>query len=254
MTTRLIPSPSAWQGRREIWRKGEYPEWNLTPSAQTSRLVFASDAFGVAADQYRTVAKKLELRAGAGRRLLVTSPGPRDGKSTTASNLAWALSERGKSVLLIELDLRRPTFNTIFGGSPSQAGIECVLRGEALPEDAIFRMATTSLHVAAVDQPQEIAAKLIQSKRLAEVLDWAKDQFDWLVLDSPPVFPVSDVIELASLADPVLMVVKARTTRAALARRAIETLGSSLKFVIFNGSDVNVKSPYYYSDYKAALP
>jgi succinoglycan biosynthesis transport protein ExoP len=255
MSTRLVPTPTRWHNQQEIWKDGDYPECSLPSSGRTSPLVFFSNSFGVVADQYRTVAKKLEQRISPDRRrLLVTSPGPRDGKSISASNLAWALSERGRSVLLMELDLRKPTFNTVFGDSPAQAGIERVLRGESIPQEAIFRIRSTSLHVAAVDQPQQIAAKLIQSNRLPELLDWANQKFDWTVIDSPPIFPVSDTIELASYADPVLLVIRARATHAVLAKRAIEALGSSLSFVLFNGSDVHTGSPYYYTDYKAALP
>jgi capsular exopolysaccharide synthesis family protein len=255
MTTPLVPAPALWRNREELWRDGDYPESALSASPQTLRLVFLSNSCGVAADQYRTVAKRLELQSPPERRrLLVTSPGPRDGKSLSAVNLAWALSERGRSVILIELDLRKPTFNVILGGSPAQAGIEGVLRGEAIPQEAIFRIRSTSLHVASVDKPQQIAARLIQSKRLPELLEWANQKFDWVVIDSPPVFPVSDTIELVSHSDPVLLVIRARSTHALLAKRAIEALGGSLKFVLFNGSDVHTGSPYYYTDYKAALP
>lgn len=247
----LIPAPEVWHDIQGFSKSGEYPELSLDKDSRKSFLVFATDPSGIPADQYRTVVKKLVSSKGIGHRLLVTSPGPQDGKSTSAANLAWSLSERGYSVLLMELDLRKPRFRDIFGMSPARVGLESVLCGDAPPEDSIFRVAETSLHVAAVAEPQETAATLLQSHHLKDTLTWAQERFDWLVFDAPPVFPVSDVVELASHSDPVLMIVRARATKASLVKRAIQALGESLQFVIINDSNANISNPYkYFGNYE----
>ncbi|MBV8281648.1 MAG: CpsD/CapB family tyrosine-protein kinase [Candidatus Eremiobacteraeota bacterium] len=249
----LITPRTAWQIRQAQCAAGEYPECDSQQSLQNSRLIFAVDEFGFAADQYRAIGKRLEVKC-TGRRLLITSPGAQEGKSTSASNLAWALSERGRSTLLLELDLRKPVFSRIFGVSPAQAGIDMVLSGDAEPREAVFRVRGTTLHIMAVRYAQLSAAKLVQGPGLTQLLDWASSRFDWLVLDSPPVFPVSDVIELASHSDPIVMVVRAGSTRTILVRKAFEALGGGLKFVILNGSDLRPVGSYYYADYRAQLP
>ena len=220
------------------------PQWAPSALGRDSHLVFATEPTGIAADQYRKAAKRLDT-SGVGRKLLVTSPGQQDGKSTTASNLAWALSERGQSVLLVELDLRRPTLSNIFPGLRATVGIDDVLNEAGQPEHMICRVKDTTLDVACVHRAQHNAARLIQSAALKNTLTWCQSQYDWLVLDTPPVLAVADTLELLSHADPALLVIRARSTRTALVRPAIEMLGPSLKHVLFNHCEMPSHSHYY---------
>ncbi len=249
MSSSATTTPPLPRRRAEAPVRSSYAYLDYARSAPNPRLTFAANSSGVATDQYRAVVKKLIASAGSSRRLLVTSPGPQDGKSTSAANLAWGLSDRGHSVLLLELDLRRPTLRTIFGPVPPVRGIEAVLQGEADPADTICRVRDTPLHLSTVAEPQSGAAKLLQGRRLEKLLLWGAARFEWLVLDAPPVFPVTDVMELTPHCDPVLLVVRARSTRATLARRAIESLSGSLSCVLFNHSDANIQSPYGYYGY-----
>lgn len=224
--------------------KAALPQWAPSPLGRDSHLVFATEPTGIAADQYRKAARRLDM-PGLGRRILVTSPGQQDGKSTTASNLAWALSERGHSVLLVELDLRRPTLSKIFSGLRAPVGIDDVLSGTGQPEQMTCRVQDTTLDVACVHRAQHNAARLIQNTALESTLTWCQSQYDWLVLDTPPVLAVADTLELLAHADPVLLVVRARSTRTALVRPAIEMLGPALKHVLFNYCEMPSHSHYY---------
>ncbi len=249
----LIPAPIIWRDIQDFPAEGKYPELRLKGNDEKSMLVFATDSSGIPADQYRTVVKRLVSTKGIGHRLLITSPGAQDGKSTSAANLAWSLSERGNKVLLMEFDLRRPRFREIFGASPARVGLEAVLRGDSPLEDSICRVSGTSLYLSSVVKPQEDAAKILQTHYLKDSLTWAQKQFDWLVFDAPPVLPVSDVVELTSHTDSVLMIVRARSTKTALLKRAIHALGESLHFVVVNDSNANTADPYkYYGNYEIA--
>lgn len=229
-----------------------WPERDVTSGGKrTTSLVFANDPFGVIADQYRATACSLLQRNQFRRRLLVTSPGTGDGKSTTAINLAWALSDRGLNVLLLELDLRKPVFRSMLGKSPAMSGVTEVLEGKASLLDSIYRVKGTSLSVASVEAPVNNAVQLLQTGNLGQILSKAESLFDWIVIDAPPVFPVSDVLELAPHTDTTVMVVRTRKTPTPLITRAANVLGDRLTFVLLNDNTGTLDSyDRYLSNYK----
>jgi Mrp family chromosome partitioning ATPase len=213
-----------------------------------SRLVFAADPGGFVAEQYRVMRRKLIERYPNGATLLVTSPGPGDGKTLTATNLAWCLAEAGMSTLLAEMDLRNPSIDKALGYALDNPGIEALLQEDLEPAAVLRQINRMQFYIAAARKSLENPVDVITGQRLRIFLQWARENHKWVVLDSPPLLTISDSMELSSLADSTLLVVRARVTPRVLVERSIELLGPRLHQVIMNeGTECADSSHRYYS-------
>ncbi len=126
------------------------------------------------------------------RSILITSPLPGDGKSTVALNLATALAENGKrSVLLIEADLHHPTLVQRLGISPRPGLAECLEEGHD-PLLALQRLETLQWYLMQAGNPHGNRTELLQSEGTAALLQTLAPRFDWILIDAPPVAPLSD--------------------------------------------------------------
>lgn len=189
-------------------------------------LVSALNPHSAAAEQYRAVRTRI-AQAENGRyyrTLLVTSPGPGDGKSVTSLNLALAMAQEfHRQVLLIDTDLRAPSLHRLVG-IPNQPGLSEVLMGEATVEDAAVHLPDCRLTVipagGAVDRPTE----LLGSAEMRRLVDTLRTQFDRIVFDTPPAAPLADVGVLSPLMDGVLLVVRAGWTQRPAIDRALEDI------------------------------
>lgn len=157
--------------------------------------------------------------------LMVSSPGPSEGKSSMATSLALSLCQADKRVVLIDADLRRPRLHQVFaahGDPPPERGLSTLLMGEAtLDEVVVSGLPSTpqNLHIIPCGPPPERPAELLESAALTGLLDQLRDRYDVIVLDSPPVLPVADPLILARVVDGVVLVPRVgRTTRGQLLR------------------------------------
>ena len=180
--------------------------------------------------------------------LLITSALPLEGKSVLSSNLAITFAKMEKKVLLVDADLRRPRIHTIFGLERSK-GLSALLVGG---ETTIKNTDIPSLKVLPSGTLPPNPAELLNSKKMKEFLERAKEQYDLIVIDSPPVLSVTDPAIIATLSDGVVITVKASTTPRPATQKAIQQLlevkGNVLGCVL---NDVNFeKENYYYSDYR----
>ncbi|HEY6348998.1 MAG TPA: CpsD/CapB family tyrosine-protein kinase [Candidatus Angelobacter sp.] len=213
-----------------------------------SRLIFAADPGGFAAEQYRVIRRKLVEQYPDGATLLVTSPGPGDGKTLTATNLAWCLAEAGMPTLLAEMDLRNPSVDKLLGYAFDGPGIESLLQEDMEPAAVLRQVNRMQFYVATARRALENPVDVITGHRLRSFLLWAKENHKWVVLDSPPLLTISDSMELSGLADSTLLVVRARVTPRVLIERSIELLGSRLHQVIMNeGTECADSSHRYFS-------
>jgi tyrosine-protein kinase len=181
--------------------------------------------------------------------VLVTSPTPGDGKSTLAWNLAatYAVADPQASVLLIDADLRRPRATEI-SGLPAGPGLSDVLSGAAGVEDAIRQTVilnpnsgkrAAELHVLGAGGLPPNPAQLLESSAFSSFLAAAKRDYDFVVLDSPPVSQVSDSIPALRLVDGVLIVVRMKLTHRGALRLLIaqlEQLSAPVLGVVINGA------------------
>jgi capsular exopolysaccharide synthesis family protein len=157
------------------------------------------------------------------RRILVTSAGPGEGKSTTVANLGVAIAQNERAVLLVDTDLRRPMLHTMFR-QPNSPGLSSYLAGDALLDAIVQKTAIPNLSIVASGPMPPNPAELLASRRMRDFVGVLSERFDTMVFDSPPVLAVSDACTLAALVDGVLLVVGSGATPQANLRRAKEQL------------------------------
>jgi capsular exopolysaccharide synthesis family protein len=219
-----------------------------------SRLVFCTDPGGPAADRIRYLRMRLRQQAAAGslRTLLITSPRPRDGKSTIALNLATALAEGGKNtVLLVEGDYYQSTISDTLGLDSPPGLAECV-EDDLDPVRALCRIEPLGWYCMPNGKPNGNPAELLQSEALSGVMQKLRDLFDWIVVDSPPVLPISDTLSLSRHVDASLLVVRAGRTQSADVEEALALLGPRhVLGLVLNGSeDMTRRYGEYYGYYR----
>ncbi|HEX5181419.1 MAG TPA: polysaccharide biosynthesis tyrosine autokinase [Gemmatimonadaceae bacterium] len=189
------------------------------------RLVTLTNTQSVSAEAYRTLRTKLLFSRALNslKTIVVTSPFAQDGKSTIAANLATTFAQHGMRTLLIDCDLRRPTQHEIFGVS-GRPGLTELLMSDELVPGAGRRTVVENLSLVTAGALPPDPPELVGSSRMRTLLERFAETFDVIVLDSPPVLPVADSAILASLADGVLLVVRAGHTDRRAAQLAVQQL------------------------------
>ena len=168
------------------------------------------------AGDYQTIRTNLGLSNGEGmpRRLAVTSPGMREGKTTFAINLATSMAKSGKKVLLVDGDLRKPDVGQMLGVSNGIGGLQDVLAGQD-PEQVIRSVPSSGLDVLPADRSQVANAyELLVSPIAATVLDRLSDRYDHVIVDTPPVLIFPDALVWSGMTDAVVLVSFAGQTTA----------------------------------------
>jgi polysaccharide biosynthesis transport protein len=184
------------------------------------------------------------------RVIVVTSAGPGEGKSLFSSNLSVSLAQAGQRVLHVDADMRRPRVHAIFEIA-QEPGLSNLLVGDCKPSESIRKTAVQNLCVLPAGMIPPNPAELLGSKRCEEFFATLAQNFDWVILDSPPVLAVADASILANTATGVVFVVGADQTSRQAARAALEQLEGVQAHVIgavLNRVDLE-KNPYYYSAY-----
>ena len=184
------------------------------------------------------------------RSLVVTSTGPREGKSMVASNLSVSLVQAGQRVLLIDADLRKPKAHDIFGFD-QEPGLSNVLVGSTKVSEAIQESRVSGLWVLGAGRTPPNPAELLGSPRFQELLASVKAHFDWIIIDTPPVMAVTDATLVAHHATGVIFVVGADLTSRHAARCALdqlEQLGAKIVGGVLNRVDLQ-RNAYYYAQY-----
>jgi capsular exopolysaccharide synthesis family protein len=189
------------------------------------RLVTDQDTLPVSVEQYRRVAAALHeyQQQHSLKSIMVSSAVPKEGKTLTALNVALTLSHSYHSrVLLIDADLRRPSIQYSFG-LPDGRGLADVLAAGGGPLPLIE--VSSGLSVLIAGMPNQDSVRLLTSSGLRTLIADAAGQFDWLVIDTPPVGALPDARLISNLADAVLFVIDAQGTPYDLVKRAISELG-----------------------------
>lgn len=209
-----------------------------------SRLVFLTDPTGLAAEQYKILRRRLINLRPQGGALLVTSPGPGEGKTLTSVNLSWALADAGHRTCLVDLDFRAPGVSQALGCSTVEHGVEDVLNGRRKLHQAVCQIADSRMHVLRVRNRMDSAEKLLSPSVITPMLAELRSIFYWVILDFAPVIPMSDVGEVLAHVDGALLVVRPGKTARKLVSPSLEILGSKLCGVILNDSPIQ-GSAYY---------
>lgn len=181
--------------------------------------------------------------------ILVSSSLPAEGKTTTAANTALALAQSGMRTALVDLDLRKPAVDRLFG-VPSELGMSTFLSGNSDLSSQIIRTAYPNLFVVPAGPQAPNPAVLIGSERMTDALQLLGEYFTYVVFDSPPVLQLSDALLLSPHVDGVILVVRSsRTPRKALLRARSQILhaGGRLLGVVVNDVDQTELAYGYYS-------
>jgi protein-tyrosine kinase len=190
-----------------------------------SRLVVLDDPRSFMAEAYRVLRTNLHYANPDApiRRILLTSAGEGEGKSTTAANLAVCFAQADHNVLLVDADMRRPTLANIFS-LPGSPGLSSYLGGDALLDAVVQKTPVPNLCLVTSGPTPPNPAELVGSRRMRDMLAQLGERFDVILLDSPPVLAVSDAGILAAAVDGVLLVVGSGSVPRMALRRAKEAI------------------------------
>ena len=197
----------------------------LTPVQRALHLT--TDPMSDVAEGYRTVRTGIYfgVPAGTAKTLLITSPSPGEGKSTLASNLAVAMAQAGNRILLLDADFRKPTQQKVWGIDRG-IGLSNVLAGNQSLVEAVRPTSIPGLDVLPCGPIPANPSEILNSQMFADVLEKVAEKYDHVLLDSPPVMPVTDARILAASADVTILAVRAEKTQRKAAIFARDVLRS----------------------------
>jgi succinoglycan biosynthesis transport protein ExoP len=218
--------------------------------AKQRPLVVHQDPTSARAEAYRALRTNLQFVQvdSRDRVVVVTSSLPGEGKSTTTANLAIALADTDQRVLLIDADLRRPRLDQYLGVEGA-VGLTDVLIGRAGLADAVQNWGHNHLYVLPAGRTPPNPSELLDSKAMASLLDQLTPEFDWVIIDAPPLLPVTDAAVLASKASGVIIAVAAgKTTEHQLgsALERLETVGAPVSGVVLTMAPTRDRGSYGY--------
>ncbi|MDZ7336916.1 MAG: polysaccharide biosynthesis tyrosine autokinase [candidate division KSB1 bacterium] len=205
-------------------------------------------------ESYRTLRTNIQFaRSDAPvRALLVTSAGPKEGKSTTVANLAITMAQLNTRTLLVDADLRRPMLHKLFG-VPRDVGLTNLLVGKAALDQALIPTPVENLTLMPCGVLPPNPSELLGSQAMQALLNEVKGRFDVVLLDSPPVIAVTDALVLGRLVDGVLLVVSSGSTNREALMRAKDLLdhvqAPVLGVLLNNITASNMYGSYYYYYY-----
>jgi capsular exopolysaccharide synthesis family protein len=201
-------------------------------------------------EQYRTIRTNIEFSSVDKeiKTLMVTSPGPAEGKSTTAANLAVVFAQQAKKVLLVDTDLRKPTVHYTFNQNNTY-GLTSVLSKQKSLSEVVNLTDQPYLSVLTSGPIPPNPAELLGSKAMEQFLEEAKQEYDVVLFDTPPVLAVTDAQILANRSDGVLLVVYSGKTEMDEATKAKDLLTAAkgkLLGMVLNHKKLQSSDYYYY--------
>ena len=222
----------------------------------STELAFLNDSQSLFAESIRTIRTSVMMGAldSAKKIIVVTSSVPSEGKTTLCFNLACALAQVNKSVLLIDADLRRPKLGRLIGRDKNAPGLSNMVSGVSPISECIVKHEQGGFHLLTSGFVPPNPLELLSSAKFADVLDKLKEAFDMVLIDSPPLGLVSDSLVLSQIANEIIFVVKADSTPYQLARSNIKRLllaDAPILGVVLNQLDLERAEKYYgeYSGY-----
>ena len=244
---------------------GRAPVLAMTPVVTSWRrqkplVVSVTEPTSPAAESYRSLRTSLQFARQEGqlRSLVVTSPGVGEGKTATLANLGVVFAQAGERVVLVSCDLRRPRIGEFFG-LDEQVGLTSVLLGERTLDETLLPVpGFDRLTLLPAGPVPPNPAELLNNPRARDVFTQLRDHFDLVLIDSPPVLPVTDAAILSQHADATLMLAAAGQTRRADLHRAVEKLdqvGATILGIVLNKVTRQTGRYYGYTyTYKAYRP
>jgi exopolysaccharide transport family protein len=227
----------------------------LTSSREAVETVTQVRPQSQMAESYRALRTSLLLsNLGAPPKvIMVTSARPQEGKTTTSINTAIVLAQKGVRVLLVDADLRRPSVHKTLGMGP-RSGLSNVLTGSATLQQTItISPLVPNLFILPAGTPPPNPAELLASANMRDLIAELREQFDHIVLDTPPTLSVTDAVVLSPRADATILVIRSgQTTKQALrrSRDILMQVNAHVAGVLLNAVDLTSPDYYYYYEYQ----
>lgn len=228
----------------------------MVNNRQESLITLANPRSPVS-EAYRTLRTNLEFSSldRPIKTMVVTSPGPEEGKSTTLANLAVAMAQAGKRVILVDCDLRRPSQHQIFDVRNGRGLTTMMVDEEAMKNPPFQKIeidgAEGSLHLLPSGPLPPNPAELLASRRMTEIIKSLAEQSDIVLFDAPPIIAVTDAALLSSKVDAVLLVINAGGTKrehAQSAKTLLEKVNARLVGVVLNNVRFDSSLHRYYAE------
>jgi capsular exopolysaccharide synthesis family protein len=239
-------NPSLTGGELDIFSQFQLLQ---ASSAPQNRLVCLTDRESPAAEAFHLLGVRLRhlRRDRPLKRVLITSTIPQEGKSMIAANLACTLAQRAPHrTLLLEGDLRRPSFSQIFGIG-SMPGLSECLQGKRTLAQSIYHLESAGFWILPAGSASGNALEFLQQGALSSLMDQLATWFEWIIIDSPPMLPLADTSVWMRLVDGVLLVTRQGTTQKRQLQKGLEAIEpKKLIGALLNCSKHAVPSDYYY--------
>ena len=225
----------------------------MVANHRSDSLVTLTSPRSPVSEAYRTLRTNLEFSSldEPLRTMVVTSPGPEEGKSTTLANLAVTLAHAEKRVILVDCDLRRPSQHEIFGLSNGVGLTTMVVDEEAMRDPPLLETGVEGLQLLPSGPLPPNPSELVGSRRMAEIISALSERADIVLFDAPPVIAVTDAAVLASRVDGVLLVIKAGATKRDHAKRAkalLDKVNAHVVGAVLNNIKMDTSYYRYYRE------
>ena len=226
----------------------DFTEWTVDPERVEPHLIAITCPDSSYSEEYRSLrthvlhkSQRQKLQS-----IVVASVNPGEGKSITALNLAWLLAQTdGIKALVIDSDLRRPSLADYFGIEVNK-GLSHVLAGDSSLSEAIVKLRPSGLHILPGGDSRKDVAELISGPKFKEILSEAREMFDYIIIDAPPLGVFTDATVLINHADGALLVIRANKTRYSSIDRSLEPIPKERFLgVVLNYSEDTIKETEY---------
>ena len=251
MNSSVIKSPEAIDSLN-IPQIGILPRVEKLKRGYHILQMFVEDGASSFAEAIRSSRATIESKFSKNRSYMVTSSNPSEGKTTYAFNLALSL-EKANKVLFIEADIRRPSvLNGFYQFDREILGLGEIITGSAQLNEAIFKVPGTNLDIITSGEKRFDMSDIVNKEQIKKFLDVLKLEYDYVIIDSPPVQPVSDTLILTQASDYNLFVIRSDETRTASfmsSIKKIQNVGAKINGIVINDLDTSKDSyySYYYS-------
>ena len=256
----VIKSPEAIDSL-DIPQVGVLPKVSKLKRGFHILQMFLEDSESNFSESIRSSRAIIESKFRKNSSYMVTSSNPSEGKTTYAFNLALSL-EKVNKVLFIEADIRRPSvLNSFYQFDKEIHGLGEIITGSHQLKDTIFQVPGTSLDIITSGEKRFDMSDIVNKEQIKKFLDVLKMEYDYVIIDSPPIQPVSDTLILAQATDYNLFLIRSESTRTVTfmsSIKKIQNVGSKIHGIIINDLDTSKDSyyayyynysPYYYNYY-----
>jgi succinoglycan biosynthesis transport protein ExoP len=249
-TLGVIPLQSVFEGAVTSIAKAHLLKKLPRGSGSPRPLISYFEPQSEVAEAYRALRTSILLSSVSQppRSILVTSSVPQDGKTMTCVNVAIVLAQQGKRILLVDADMRRPSIHKAFG-LRGNVGLSNILTGGAKISDTIQATVQPNLFVIPAGQIPPHPSELLSSSLMQDLIRKWREEYDHVIIDSPPVISVTDAVLLSVQTDAVLLIIRSGQTTTAHVRRTrnlLQSVKASLLGIVVNAADLTSPDYYYY--------